>query len=740
VRDVDAAKKQARQMGYLAAGVIIFAVCLCGVLLGLMYAANEASKEMHVVNGVEKDLSGDIVKTGSAEMEVDSEGNLVGREGSGPLATRPALRTQDLHSRLADSYFTSLRRLTLNAAAGSEGFVAMEVLATARYPKKGSRCGTIVTIFTHLGEIILDDSDVYFEEAIVNSFTMAGFKQETFLFSNFGGKRRLQSGAAMLKGLFDAIAKIEAAQCGAATNPIKNYRGLIDGPVPDTPRGDFELQSAVYYPCESSTPGWCEDNGAAAHPSDYQGKLFFSSHRTTITGVGNQIYQKHNVSWDNSSRTVQSLYSQGSMSNWETTPSGQKFNCNLQKNYPSMPNVKFADTAEYHGDEFVVMGYPARKFTFTYYIGSNPDPSKPGTGTYEVWDSKATNKILRMKYSEDYRAVGKVAEEMGAVMQSLTHFEDVHVLKERKPHDETVVCALGACLSPFAGPNFDGCIDYNKKKGVELHPGRLYPVAVSPPLPPSSARRLAAAQKAKVSFSDAGESVANSLKGNALKAHNMFMAGFGANTQKSQKTIVPNKIEIEMGYGSTGMMIDGKFIFSQPEPWVYGVSGDGSIGGSCEADIPKNSYLCKATGCIGLKAFAWIEVGKLEMCMSFGFGSCTESKGLTVGFFGLSVALTIGNSKLGVSIVVDLSLSMLAKKDGGCQHSITFTLLFHIAESDTKVELSSIAFGSRRRLVADHFNKASRLLQSMGQSDDVLANAKGELESKIAKAREESAY
>ena len=50
-------------MGRLAAAVSIVGICLCGALLGLMFAANEASKEGHVKGAVSVDLNGNPVES-----------------------------------------------------------------------------------------------------------------------------------------------------------------------------------------------------------------------------------------------------------------------------------------------------------------------------------------------------------------------------------------------------------------------------------------------------------------------------------------------------------------------------------------------------------------------------------------------------------------------------------------------------------------------------------------------------
>jgi hypothetical protein len=63
VRDMESAEQSAKNMGKLAAIVAIVGLCLCGALLGLMFAANEASKEGHIDGGVSVDLDGNLVQT-----------------------------------------------------------------------------------------------------------------------------------------------------------------------------------------------------------------------------------------------------------------------------------------------------------------------------------------------------------------------------------------------------------------------------------------------------------------------------------------------------------------------------------------------------------------------------------------------------------------------------------------------------------------------------------------------------
>jgi len=63
VRDFTEAKKDAKNMGRLAGAIAVVGLVLCGALLGLMFAANEASKEGHVKGAVSVDLNGKPVES-----------------------------------------------------------------------------------------------------------------------------------------------------------------------------------------------------------------------------------------------------------------------------------------------------------------------------------------------------------------------------------------------------------------------------------------------------------------------------------------------------------------------------------------------------------------------------------------------------------------------------------------------------------------------------------------------------
>ena len=56
-------------MGRLAAVITLVGLALCGALLGLMFAANEASKEGHVDGPVSVDLNGHPVQSKPCSLQ-----------------------------------------------------------------------------------------------------------------------------------------------------------------------------------------------------------------------------------------------------------------------------------------------------------------------------------------------------------------------------------------------------------------------------------------------------------------------------------------------------------------------------------------------------------------------------------------------------------------------------------------------------------------------------------------------
>jgi hypothetical protein len=74
---------------------------------------------------------------------------------------------------LADSYFDELK--TLKIVQGTN-WITFMVLAVARYQQAASRHGSVVVIYTHVGELELDGEGIFFEESLQGAFQRAGLK------------------------------------------------------------------------------------------------------------------------------------------------------------------------------------------------------------------------------------------------------------------------------------------------------------------------------------------------------------------------------------------------------------------------------------------------------------------------------------------------------------------------------------------------------------------------------------
>jgi hypothetical protein len=431
VQDMQTAEKTAKSYKHLAFGAIFGLVLFAGLFVGLTMAANEASKESHIsADGVQQDLDGNAVSVAAATV-------------AAPLS-----------SLLSDEAFTEMKTLHLKGPNSDKDFVNMNVLATARYSNKASRCGTIVVVFTHLGQITLDGTDIYFEERIAHAFTAAGFTTSILEYSNFGGRRRLNA-AAMLTGLFNAVADMKEARCVENENPIEGYSGLRDGPLPDLPTGDkWKIKLSSYKECDTTTPAkkeWClRQPGAAPHPVDFEGKLFFKINRNI--NMGDAITSATTLSWDATGRTMKSYTKGRDVYNWEDKD-GAKYNCHHNVVGMDPEPINFQEAAVYHGDTFTVLGYPARKFTFkTEASGEKP------SAIMEVWDRKSDNKLLRLRTSQD---PSYVADPPFDPPSTGTNFDDVVELLSLSNSAQSTEqnCVGDVCIAATV-PVFGACTNY----------------------------------------------------------------------------------------------------------------------------------------------------------------------------------------------------------------------------------------------------------------------------------------
>ena len=271
-------KQQTKRLTMLVGALLVLIFLLFVGIAGITYEVTRALKDTKM-NGAVMTVkgSGDPIQTASSDMVISSDGMLSARpaptpdgdgpapDGGGPapdgsrrrrsgktetdlpgLGRRSAQRrngcrddgscpltmmsqavstAHPLSSLLADPYFEELK--TLKIEQGSS-WIQFSVLAVARYTQVNSRYGSVVVLYTHIGELTLDGDGIFFEEAVQGAFRRAGLRVDA------NGRRLL--GVTRVVGLFNLL---ESAFEGA---------GMEDGAMPRMPGDQFYLK-VLLRPC-----------------------------------------------------------------------------------------------------------------------------------------------------------------------------------------------------------------------------------------------------------------------------------------------------------------------------------------------------------------------------------------------------------------------------------------------------------------------------------------------------------
>jgi hypothetical protein len=198
------------------------------------YFSNELSKESHVNKGTLVGTDGSIVKTQMDEMQVNADGQLVGRSSVKTIKTTPSLNKIVLASSLPDSTLMALDEVTVYSDKGHT--LRIKVMGFARIPVLNSRCGNVVHFYTAWnGRITLDSTDLSFDANTEAQFKNAGF---SLAVGGMGGRRL--AGGNKADGFFKHIDGMKAS--GSWT--------CADVPLPTMPETSIRKE-ARYQPCTS---------------------------------------------------------------------------------------------------------------------------------------------------------------------------------------------------------------------------------------------------------------------------------------------------------------------------------------------------------------------------------------------------------------------------------------------------------------------------------------------------------
>ena len=181
-------------------------------------------------DGVLTTRPGKVARRRSATTELPGLGRRTATRRQGcidetcPLTTMSATisTAHPLSSLLADAFFEELK--TLKIVQGAH-WIQFTIHAVARYAMRNSRHGSVVVLYSLVGELTLDGEGIFFEEALQGAFKRAGLRVDS------NGRRLL--GVTQVVGLFNLL---ESAFEGA---------GLEDDAMPRMPGDQFMLKVYV---------------------------------------------------------------------------------------------------------------------------------------------------------------------------------------------------------------------------------------------------------------------------------------------------------------------------------------------------------------------------------------------------------------------------------------------------------------------------------------------------------------
>ncbi|EKX40528.1 hypothetical protein GUITHDRAFT_113314 [Guillardia theta CCMP2712] len=175
-------------------------------VFGLTYAVIEITKDSEVKAGGVMTVKGtdEPVRVASTDFDV-KDGVLTSRRSLNmtcsndtcavkPIQTAQSTSPAKLTSLMDDEQLSELRSMKV---IQGQAFIHFQIFAVARYEETWSRHGSVVVIYTHLGDITLDGEVIVFHESLQGAFTRAGFQVDSH------GRRLL--GVVEILGMFNII-------------------------------------------------------------------------------------------------------------------------------------------------------------------------------------------------------------------------------------------------------------------------------------------------------------------------------------------------------------------------------------------------------------------------------------------------------------------------------------------------------------------------------------------------------
>jgi len=159
--------------------------------------------------------SGKPLQVGSSVFEVSDTGILQTKGGKANVGVHADYDESKVSSNLSDEQLREMRRFDVRSSSGN--YISMQVLSVARHSKSDSKCGTVVVIYTFIGDMTIDGEQLTFNERVAGAFQNAGFA--------IAPSRRRLMGAISLIGFFDML--VATTDYGECPSTYKDM--MVDG-------------------------------------------------------------------------------------------------------------------------------------------------------------------------------------------------------------------------------------------------------------------------------------------------------------------------------------------------------------------------------------------------------------------------------------------------------------------------------------------------------------------------------
>jgi len=162
----------------IALAAVIFIVILLLSSAGMLSYVLEASRDADIVGNVMVVREGtEPVRTASLELAVKDgvlldRGSLCAGEQECPIQVAEASQKRGVSSELPDEYLNELKQLRISSGTA---WLQLRVFGMQRVPEPASQHGSVIVLYTHVGQAVLDGSSLQVDSPMSTVMAKSGF-------------------------------------------------------------------------------------------------------------------------------------------------------------------------------------------------------------------------------------------------------------------------------------------------------------------------------------------------------------------------------------------------------------------------------------------------------------------------------------------------------------------------------------------------------------------------------------